>query len=89
MTSYYRKQETADMRYIYGIANGRTIVARKLIIVLFTREDIQIKRYHLHILFKKLHQRLCEIGSFETRHSFGKAYVCFNCYSGDLRLKDS
>lgn len=54
MTSYYRNQETADMRYIYGIANGRTVVARKFIIVLLTRKDIQIKRYHLHTFFKTL-----------------------------------
>ncbi|EZA52910.1 hypothetical protein X777_07655 [Ooceraea biroi] len=60
MSAYYSNDETADMHFMYGSANGSALAARRLYM-----EKFPNRRVPSHALFQNLHQCLCESGSFK------------------------
>lgn len=60
MANLYSNHEMADMHFIYGKANGSATKAARLY-----REAYPDRRQPSSKMFVKIHQRLCEIGTFQ------------------------
>lgn len=58
----YTNAEMADMHFMYGRANGNSLEARRLYAEMHPQRVIP----H-HTIFARLHQRLCERGTFQKR----------------------